>query len=32
MFAALARAAFAGIAAVRLRWRRDAGKLAGVPV
>ena len=32
LFAALALAAWAGIAAVRLRWRRDAAALAGVRV
>jgi NNP family nitrate/nitrite transporter-like MFS transporter len=32
LFAALALAAWAGIAGVRLRWRRDAAALAGVRV
>ncbi len=32
VFAALAMAAWGGIAAVRLRWRRDAAQLAGVRV
>jgi MFS transporter, NNP family, nitrate/nitrite transporter len=32
LFAALAIAAWAGIAAVRLRWRRDAAMLAGVRI